>query len=94
MSPPRFLVALQLACLLVSAELPACDRVMNEPIADPRLGDVCSDALRGTTCDLAISGGKAPALSRCAKMPDGSLVCDSPRIVGPSLPSLGVEPGE
>jgi hypothetical protein len=89
MSSPRFPVALGLVSLLLaSAALPACDQVMSGPITDPHLVGVCSDAIPGTTCDLAVSEGKAPALSRCAKLPDGSLLCDSPRVDGPSLPSL------
>jgi hypothetical protein len=66
----------------------ACEPVLSEKIIDPHVDDVCSAALRGTKCDFAVPEGD---ISRCEKQPDGSLLCDSPRVGGPSLPPIGYE---
>ncbi len=78
-------VAIASAAMLLAAALGACDP--DRPAqAPPALAEVCSAAMPGTACDLAVSGGDSPVVSHCTKQHDGSLVCDSPdlRAEGPS----------
>jgi hypothetical protein len=85
-----FSLGLRGAAVAVAAfAMAACS---SRPPTDPHDAmEACASARPGVPCEMSVSGGgpdgDPPVVSRCTRVDDGSLICDSPR-----LPPSGRDP--